>query len=135
MPIRISEQTAKKGFVEKVKEISGQNVYMCFQCGTCAGACPISDQSDHVPRKVLRLAQLGLEDQVAASNTCWNCASCYNCTVNCPRGIDIARVMEAIRLLTLRRNIDHVHPSKVPVEVIKAAPQIAMVSCFRKMTG
>jgi heterodisulfide reductase subunit C len=55
--------------------------------------------------------------------------------VNCPRGIDLARVMEAVRLLTLRKNVNRIEPSKMIDEELKKLPQIAMVSCFRKMTS
>ena len=135
MPIEISEKTVKSDFVEKVMKLSGQNIYQCFQCGTCGGACPMSATMETVPRKIMRMAQLGLEERVGESNTCWTCASCHTCTVNCPRGIDLARVMEAIRQLSLRKNENHIEPSKLSAEKIKKLPQIALVSCFRKMTS
>ncbi|MGD9506775.1 MAG: 4Fe-4S dicluster domain-containing protein [Syntrophobacteraceae bacterium] len=135
MPVEISEKTIKKDFIRKIEELSGQDIHKCFQCGTCGGACPMSEHMDLVPRKVMRMVQLGLEDEVDDINTCWTCASCHNCSVNCPRGIDVARVMEAIRLLTLRKNENHVEPSKMSKDTLKDAPQIALVSCFRKMTS
>ena len=135
MSIEVSEKTIKSDFIEKVMKLSGQNIYKCFQCGTCGGACPMSGSMETVPRKVMRMAQLGMEEGVAESKTCWTCASCHTCTVNCPRGIDLARVMEAIRLLTLRKNVNHIEPSKLSAEKVKQLPQIALVSCFRKMTS
>jgi heterodisulfide reductase subunit C len=90
---------------------------------------------DTMPRKVMRMTQLGLEEAVEESKTSWTCASCHSCTVSCPRGIDLARVMEAIRQLTLRRNVDMVEPSKLDEETLRELPQIAMVSCFRKLTS
>lgn len=135
MPIEISDKTIKREFIERLAKLSGQDVYKCFQCGTCAGACPMSGHMDSVPRKVMRMAQLGMEERVGETRTCWTCASCHTCTVNCPRGIDIARVMEAIRLLTLRKNVNLVEPSKLPAETVKELPQIALVSCFRKLTS
>ena len=135
MPIEISEKTVKREFIEKVKHLSGQDINKCFQCGTCGGACPMSGQMDTMPRRVMRMAQLGLEEQAQAAKTCWTCASCHTCSVMCPRGIDLARVMEAIRQLTLRKNLNHIEPSKLEKETIKEMPQIALVSCFRKMTA
>jgi heterodisulfide reductase subunit C len=38
-----------------------------------------------------------LKDEVLASNTYWSCASCYQCTVRCPAGIDIADMMYALK--------------------------------------
>jgi len=135
MPIEISEKTVKGEFIEKVMKLSGQNIYKCFQCGTCGGGCPMTDHMDTMPRKIMRMTQLGLEEAVEESKTSWTCASCHSCTVSCPRGIDLARVMEAIRQLTLRRNVDMVEPSKLDEETLRELPQIAMVSCFRKLTS
>jgi len=135
MPIEISEKTVKRDFIERIIALSGQNIYKCFQCGTCGGACPMSGSMDTVPRRIMRMAQLGMEEDVSDCETFWMCASCHTCTVNCPRGIDLARVMEAIRLLTLRKNVNRVEPSKLSAESVKSMPQIALVSCFRKMTS
>jgi heterodisulfide reductase subunit C len=135
MPIKISPDTAKREFIEKVNELSGQNIYQCMQCGMCAGACPMAPQLDVVPRRVMRMLQLGLEDRVKDCKTFWTCASCHSCSVNCPRGVDLARVMEALRLLTLRKNINFIEPSELPDEEIKELPVIALVSGFRKLTS
>jgi heterodisulfide reductase subunit C len=83
----------------------------------------------------MRRAQLGLEQDVMSAKTPWICASCLNCTIRCPRGIDLARVMEAIRLLRLRENIDYVNLSDIPKETIEELPQIALISSFRKHTA
>jgi heterodisulfide reductase subunit C len=87
------------------------------------------------PRRLMALAQLGHAEQLAAADTPWVCASCHTCQVRCPRGIDIPRVMEAFRLLTLRQNINHIEPSNLQPEEVIDLPQIAMVSGFRKLTS
>ena len=94
----------KREFIDKVKELSGEKVNKCMQCGMCSGACPMTDKMNNYPRRVMRMVHLGLMDHISQCNTPWTCASCYECSVNCPRGIDIAKVMEALRLLTLRKN-------------------------------
>ena len=135
MPIEISKKTVKGDFIDKVNELSGQNIYKCIQCGMCGGSCPMAGQLDTLPRRVMRMIQLGLEENVIDCKTFWTCASCYSCSVNCPRGIDLARVMEALRLLILRKNIDHIELSKLTAETVEELPQIAMVSGFRKLTS
>jgi heterodisulfide reductase subunit C len=95
----------------------------------------MSGQMETLPRRIMRMAQLGMEESVSGSQSCFTCASCHTCTVNCPRGIDLARVMEAVRLLTLRKNVNMIEPSKLPSETIRELPQIALVSCFRKLTS
>jgi heterodisulfide reductase subunit C len=135
MPIKISARTVKREFLERLEKISGQNIHKCFQCGTCSGSCPMNASMDAFPRKVMHLAQLGLEGEVGKLNTCWICASCHACNVKCPRGIDLPRVMEALRLMALRRNVDHINPSRMASDLLRECPQIAMVAAFRKLTS
>ena len=131
----IDEKTFGKDFVDKVKEISGQNIEKCMQCGTCSGGCPMVEVLQLTPRKVMHLSALGQEDLVINSNTIWLCASCNTCAVRCPRGIDIPKVMEALRQIFLRKNQNYIEPNEIPDDVLKDLPQIVMVSCFRKHTA
>jgi heterodisulfide reductase subunit C len=133
--VTISPKRLHREFVKKVKELSGQNLQLCYQCGMCTGNCPAAANMDISPRRIIELARLGLEEEIAGSKTVWTCASCLACTVNCPRGFDLSKVMEAIRLLTLRKNIDRVRPEDIPPQQRCELPQIAMVSGMRKFTG
>jgi heterodisulfide reductase subunit C len=135
MTVTISSKRLRREFAKKIRELSGQNLQLCYQCGMCTGNCPAAAYMDVSPRRIIELVRLGLEENVANSKTVWVCASCLACTVNCPRGFDLAKVMEAIRLLTLRRNLDHVRPEDIPPEERRELPQIAMVSGLRKFTG
>lgn len=90
---------------------------------------------DLLPNQIMRLVQLGLEDDIAKSRTIWLCASCLTCTMRCPKGVDIGKVMEALRQITLRKNIDFIKPSQIAPETIAELPQIALVSGFRKLTS
>jgi heterodisulfide reductase subunit C len=74
-------------------------------------------------------------EPLLTARTPWVCASCLACTARCPRGIDLAKVMEAIRLITLRENIDHVRLSELSKETIAELPQMALISSFRKHTA
>ena len=93
------------------------------------------ESMDIHPRKVMRMLQLGLENELEDIKTCWVCAACHTCNVVCPRGVDLPRVMEALRLLSLRKDKNYIEPSKLPKETIKECPQIAMVAGFRKLTS
>ena len=79
----------------------GQNLRLCYQCGKCSAGCPVSYAMDLTPRQVMRAIQFGLTDEVLDSSTIWLCLSCQVCTARCPREIDIAKVMEALRHLAL----------------------------------
>jgi len=135
MPVTVSSKRLRREFVKKVKELSGQNLQLCYQCGMCSGVCPAAANMDVSPRRIIELARLGLEEEIAGSRTVWTCASCLACTVNCPRGFDLSKVMEAIRLLTLRKNVDRVRPEDIPPQERCELPQIAMVGGLRKFTG
>jgi len=135
MSVTISSKRMGSEFVKKVKELSGENLNLCYQCGMCTGVCPAASNMDLSPRQVIELARLGMQEEIAESKTVWICASCLACTVNCPRGFDLSKLMEAIRLLTLRKNVDHVKPEQVLPEKRDDIPQIAMVSGLRKFTG
>jgi heterodisulfide reductase subunit C2 len=122
-------------FVKKIKELSGETLQLCYQCGLCSGNCPAAANMDLSPRQIIELARLGMEEEIAGSKTVWTCASCLACAVNCPRGFDLSRLMEAIRLLTLRHAVNRVRPEDIPLEERCELPQIAMVSGLRKFTG
>lgn len=135
MSVTVSPKRLCREFVRKVKELSGENLQLCYQCGMCSGICPAASNMDLSPRQVIELARLGMQEEIAESKTVWICATCLACTVNCPRGFDLSKLMEAIRLLTLRKNVDHVRPEQIPPEERDDIPQIAMVSGLRKFTG
>ena len=135
MRVKLSRSRLRSEFCARVAELSGQDLNLCYQCGKCSAGCPMSFAMDLLPNQVMRLVQLGLDEDIASCKTIWLCASCLACTVRCPKGVDIARVMEALRLLSLRKNIDFVSPSQMSQEAIAELPQIALVSGFRKFTG
>jgi len=135
MRVKLSRESLQGEFRDKVAELSGQNINLCYQCGKCSAGCPMSAEMDLLPNQVMRMVQLGLADDIAECRTIWCCASCLACSVRCPKGVDIARVMEALRQLSLRKNVDHVSPSELARDGIAELPQIALVSGFRKFTG
>jgi len=121
-------------FKAKVEELSGENLNLCFQCGACSSGCPLTEEMDLLPSKVIRFVQLG-EMEVLDSKTIWVCSTCFNCEVRCPRGIDIANVMEALRQLMLRKKYDHFSLDSLDAEELRELPQIAIISNLRKLTA
>ena len=75
----------------------GTPVDACMQCGTCSGTCPAVEFMSHSPREIIALIRADARADVLSSPTIWCCASCYQCTVRCPRGIDIAGLMYALK--------------------------------------
>ena len=120
-------------FKAKVTELSGENLDLCFQCGACSSGCPLTQEMDNLPSKVIRFVQLG-EEEVLDSKTIWVCSTCFNCEVRCPRGIDIANVMEALRQLMLRKKYERFSLDSLTPEELRELPQIAIISNLRKLT-
>ena len=135
MRVEVSSEKVSGDFAKKVKEISREDILSCYQCGMCSANCPMVSDMDLTPRHIVELARLGQNKEIGNSKTVWICASCFTCTVRCPRELDLSKIMEAIRLLTLRKNIDYIRPEEIPPEVRFELPQIALVSSLRKFTG
>ena len=134
--VRMSRKQVTGEFVKRVKEISGQNVLTCYQCGRCSAGCPLTFAMKDLPNQVIRLVQLGLEEDALASNTIWVCASCLACHARCPRGVDLAKVMEALRAIRLRPGTeDRIKLEELSKETLARLPQQALVSGLRKLTG
>jgi heterodisulfide reductase subunit C len=121
-------------FKARVEELSGEKIDLCFQCGACSSSCPLAQEMDLLPSKVIRYAQLGIEE-VLDSKTIWVCSTCFNCEVRCPRGIDIANVMEALRQMVLRKKYDRVRLDELTPEQLRELPQVAIISNQRKLSA
>jgi len=121
-------------FLKKISELSDQVITRCDQCGTCSGSCPMVEEMDITPAQIMRMVQLG-QKEVMDTKAMWICASCFACTVRCPRGLDVSKVAEALRQVKLRQAIDYIDVNGIPDEEMERLPQIAIVSSFRKFTG
>lgn len=134
--MEVSAKKLNSKLVKNIYKISGQNIGSCYQCGKCSAGCPSADRMDNIPNQFIKLIQLGMEEKVEESNTPWICLTCYICTVRCPKGLDIARIMEASRLIHSRHNIDYFKVNDIKkILQEEDLPPIAVVSCFRKLTS
>lgn len=106
LAIKLSPATEKqKALLAEIEKDAGTNVNLCYQCGKCTAGCPAAFAMDYPPRQVIRLLQLGLIDQALQAESIWICASCETCSSRCPRGVDIASLMDSMRREALRQGI------------------------------
>ena len=135
MRINLSKKKIKDPFIAKVEELSNQNLLACYQCGKCSAGCPAVSQMDILPNQIIRYAQLGFKDDLLKSKAIWICASCYTCNARCPKGINIAEVIEALRQILLRKREDHVKVEELSDSEKGDVPPIAIISNLRKFTS
>ena len=124
----------EKDFVRRVEEISNQKISDCYQCGRCTAGCPFAKFMDAPPNQVIRFIQLGLKDDVLAASGPWFCAACLVCQTRCPRGVDIPRLMEAVRVIHLRAKEGLIDIDKIDKELLMDVPPLALISAFSKYT-
>ena len=125
--------SSKSKLIDDMRLQSGQDPSECYQCAKCSAACPVTAAMDLLPHQVIRYLQLGLEEELLKSKTPWICASCFTCAARCPRDLDLARMMEGIRLSMLRRREGNKFgPADLTPEQLEKLPQQALVSGFRK---
>jgi heterodisulfide reductase subunit C len=105
-----------RGFAREIMGVSGcEQLQSCIQCGTCSGTCPLSIYMDFSPRQVMALVRADFKREVLKSHTVWLCASCYACTVECPRKIRITDIMYALKQRAIREGI---YPRRFPIPVL-----------------
>lgn len=100
MELKYREETIHS-FRDRVKRLSNEDVSRCYQCGKCTAGCPVAMEMDIMPNQVMRLIQIGVKDWVLSSSTIWLCLSCETCSTRCPEDIDIAKVMDTLRKISV----------------------------------
>ena len=93
----ITRENIDPDFKNEVMDAGAESVALCFQCGTCTGACPSGRRTPYRIRNVVRKSVMGLKEEVIADDTIWMCTTCYECQERCPRGIKIVDVVKTVR--------------------------------------
>jgi len=104
------------GFGREIKSVPGcEELENCIQCGTCSGVCPLSIYMDYTPRQVMELTRSDFKNEVLRSVTIWLCASCYSCTVECPKQIRITDIMYELKQRAIKEGV---YPKKFAIPVL-----------------
>lgn len=122
-----------KNIKEQVLRSSGVNVLKCMRCGKCSATCPSYDEMEYHPHQFVYMVEKGDIDTLMKSESIYKCLTCFACVDRCPRGVEPARVVEAIRLAAVRQQGgNHLKPEDIPEMLDDELPQQAIVTAFRK---
>ena len=97
--------TIDDSFARQVRQVIGEKLDRCYQCFTCSLGCPVSFAMDYHPDQIIRMVHLGLKQQVLSSSAIWTCPGCEACVARCPNEVDILRVMDTLREMSIQEGI------------------------------
>ena len=114
---------------------SGVNVRKCMRCGKCSATCPSYDEMEYHPHQFVYMVEKGDIEPLLSSESLYKCLTCFACVERCPRGVEPAKVVEAVRLTAVRKQgNNHLIPDCIPEMLDDDLPQQAIVTAFRKYT-
>ena len=122
---------------EQILRISGVNPLKCMRCGKCSATCPSYEEMEYHPHQFVYMVETGDIEPLLNSELLYKCLSCFACVERCPRGVEPAKLVEAIRLIKIRqKDANRMTADDVPpaAEADADLPQQAVVSAFRKYT-
>ena len=120
---------------EEILRMSGVNTNKCMKCGKCSATCPAYNEMEYHPHQFVGMVETGDIEPLLNSESLYKCLSCFACIERCPRGVEPAKVVEAVRLVATRRQgANRMTANDVPKMVDEDTPQQLLVSAFRKYT-
>ncbi len=118
---------------ETIQRISGVNPRKCMKCGKCTATCPAYDEMEYHPHQFVDMVQSGRIEALMASKGIYHCLSCFACVERCPRSVEPANIIEAVRLAVIRQQgANHLKPEQIPALLDENLPQQAITSALRK---
>ncbi len=125
-----------KNFIqEEILRSSGVNPKKCMKCGKCSGTCPAYDEMEYHPHQFVSMVENGDIEPLMNSKSLYKCLSCFACIDRCPRGVEPAKLVEAVRLAVVRQQgKNHLTANDIPELIDDETPQQLLVSAFRKYT-
>ena len=118
---------------EQILRTSGVEPLRCMRCGKCSGTCPSYDEMEYHPHQFVYMVETGDIEPLLASNSIYKCLTCFACVDRCPRNVEPAKLVEALRLMVIRRQGEnHLTPDDIPALLDEEIPQQALVSALRK---
>lgn len=118
---------------EQILRMSGVNPLKCMRCGKCSGTCPSYDEMEYHPHQFVYMVETGDINALMQSKSIYKCLSCFACVDRCPRGVEPAKLIEAVRLMVIRqKGENYLTANDLPALLDDDMPQQALVSAMRK---
>ena len=92
-----------KRLQEQILRTSGVNPLKCMRCGKCSGTCPSYDEMEYHPHQFVYMVETGDIEPLMQSKSLYKCLTCFACVDRCPRGVEPAKLVEALRLCVIRQ--------------------------------
>ena len=123
----------EQNLLDTISRISGVNPRKCMRCGKCTASCPAFYEMDYHPHQFVSMVENGRIDELLRSRGIYLCLSCFACVERCPRNVEPAKLIEAVRLAVIRQQGEnHLPAEKIPQLLDDELPQQAITSAFRK---
>ncbi len=119
---------------EQILLSSGVDVRKCMRCGKCTGTCPAYDEMEYHPHEFVYMVEKGEIEKLMNSSSIYKCLTCFACVERCPRGVEPAKIIEAVRLAVIRKQgNNHIKAEDIPcMAEDDDTPGQLVVSAFRK---
>ena len=128
-----------KSELDKIRDVivetAGVNPRKCMRCGKCTASCPNYDSMEFHPNQFVNMCETGDIEALLSSEAAFKCLSCMACVQRCPRQVQPAKFIEAVRLAVARqRDFSYLDVEKIPQLVAQdeKIPQQALMAAFRK---
>ena len=119
----------------EILRISGVNPSKCMRCGKCSATCPAYGEMEYHPHQFVSMVDSGDIEPLLNSPSLYRCLSCFACIDRCPRSVQPAKLVEAVRLAAVRQQgANHMTANDIPARINEDTPQQLLVSAFRKYT-
>ena len=126
-------QNKNERMKEQILRMSGVNPLNCRRGGKCSGTCPSYYEMEYHPHQFVYMVETGELEPLLKSESLYKCLSCFACVDRCPRGVEPAKLVEALRLCVIReKGANHLKPDDIPALLDDDMPQQAIMSALRK---
>jgi len=118
---------------EQILRMSGVNPRKCMKCGKCTATCPSFDEMEYHPHEFVYMVESGEIEPLLASESLYKCLTCFACVEKCPRSVEPAKLIEAVRNIVIReKGGSRLTPDAIPAQLDDEMPQQLLMAALRK---